>query len=175
METLTPTLARQLAVTRQRLAGPRPEPTLEGMLEIFQALGCIQIDPIRAVERTQLLVLWSRLGNYDPGLLDRLHFQERKLFEYWAHAASIVLMEDYPLYQHQMHKYANRPAGESGWGGRVQNWLVANEPFRQYILTELQERGPLASEELEDRSVNPWKSDGWTSDRNVGQMLNSMW
>jgi uncharacterized protein YcaQ len=53
----------------------------------------------------------------------------------------------------------------------VGRWLQVNEPFRQYVLSELRERGPLLSRELEDRAVEPWASTGWTGNRNVSQML----
>jgi len=169
---LTPTLARRLAVTRQRLAGPRPEPTPAGIMEIMRDLGCIQIDPIRAVERTQFLVLWSRLGHYDPAHLDTLLWDERQLFEYWAHAASIVLTEDYPIHQAQMRRLAGN---ESSWSERVQAWLAENQTFRQHVLDRLRQEAPLASREFKDLSLIPWKSTGWTNDRNVDRMLGFLW
>ena len=55
-KTLSPQTARRLAISKQHLAGPLADPNPEGIFEIFNNLGCIQIDPIRAVERTQLLV-----------------------------------------------------------------------------------------------------------------------
>ena len=61
-------------------------------------LGCLQIDPISVVARSHLLVLWSRLGPYDVAHLDQLLWDDRSLFEYWAHAASIVLTEDFPIH-----------------------------------------------------------------------------
>jgi uncharacterized protein YcaQ len=141
-------------------------------MAIFRDLGCIQIYPIRAVERTQYLVLWSRLGNYDPAHLERLLWQERQLFEYWAHAASIVLTEDYPLHQAQMRRFAG---GEGGWDERVRTWLTENQSFRQHILARLREEGPLAAQQLEDLTVAPWTSSGWTNERNVGRMLGFLW
>lgn len=42
-------LARRLAITRQRLAGPRPAPGPAGLLEVARDLGCVQLDPINAV------------------------------------------------------------------------------------------------------------------------------
>ena len=45
---ITPTIARRLAPTKQRLAGPRPAPGPEGLLEVARDLGCVQLDPIRA-------------------------------------------------------------------------------------------------------------------------------
>ena len=81
------TVARRLAIVAQGLAGPRPRPDTEGIMDVIGRLGCLQLDPINIVARSHLLVLWSRLGSYDRGLLDFLLWQERRLFEYWAHAA----------------------------------------------------------------------------------------
>src|SRR6478609_2453269 len=95
---VSPEVARRLAVTRQRLAGPRLSPDEAGMLEMVREIGCLQIDPISAVARTNYLVPWSRLGVYDPDIQDKLLFDDHAMFEYWAHAASIVLTEDYPIH-----------------------------------------------------------------------------
>ncbi len=170
--TITPTLARQLAISCQKLAQPQPETTLAGMMQIFRSLGYIQIDPIRAVERTQFLVLWSRLGNYSRTELDTLLWNERLLFEYWAHAAAIVLTENYPIHHLQMRYFAQ---GKRKWASRVRAWLKTNESFRQHILARLRAEGLLAAEEVENLSVTPWKSGGWTSDRTVNQMFSFMW
>ncbi len=173
MLTLTPTLARRLAITRQRLAGPRPAPDAAGILATVRDLGCLQLDPTNAVARTHLLVLWSRLGHYDPAHLDQLLWHDRSLFEFWAHCASIVLTEDYPLYYAaQMRDY---PAGTTGWGRKVRTWMADNHALHDHILTELTARGPLRSGDFEDRAVVPWPSSGWTNARNVGRMLDFLW
>jgi uncharacterized protein YcaQ len=113
IRTLSPTLARRLAITRQRLAGPGPQPDAAGILAVIRDLNCVQLDPISAVAPSHQLVLWSRLGTYDPIHLETLLWQKRRLFEYWAHAASIVLTEDYPLHQHYMR---SRP---TNWRPRI--------------------------------------------------------
>jgi uncharacterized protein YcaQ len=141
-------------------------------MEVLNDIHCLQIDPIRAVERTQLLVLWSRLGAYDPAELDRLLYQERRLFEYWAHAASIVMTEEFPIFQVHMQ---NWPFGFQTWTKRVKEWMVENEALRAHILAELAERGPLAKGDFDDVSAGSWKSTGWTDGQNVGQMLNYLW
>jgi uncharacterized protein YcaQ len=169
---LSPTLARRLAVTKQWLARPRPEPTPAGIMEVMRDIGCLQLDPIRVVERTQYLVLWSRLGNYDPAYLDTLLWKEKQLFEYWAHAASIVLTENYPIHQAQMRRSLQ---GNSGWAKRVRTWLAENEPFQQYVLERLRQEGPLASDQLEDLAAVAWESDGWTNGRNVSRMIDFLW
>jgi uncharacterized protein YcaQ len=92
-------VARRLAITRQRLAGePRPSPNADGILDVVRDLGCLQLDSTNVVARSHLLVLWSRLGMYDSAHLDTLLWTEHRLFEDWAHAASIVLTEDYPIF-----------------------------------------------------------------------------
>src|SRR5712691_5262376 len=114
--TITPALARRLALTKQRLAGPRPAPGPDGLLEIARDLGCIQLDPISAVARSHRLVWRSRAGNYDKAHLDQLLWHDRHLFEYWAHCASLVLTEDYPLHHLMMRSYRmmrSRPG--QGW------------------------------------------------------------
>ncbi len=118
-QTFTKTDIRRLAVMRQRLAGPRAPATADGIMDLFRALRCVQIDPLRAVERTQLLVLWSRLGPFDPALLDQLQQEDRAIFEAWAHAASYVLTEDYPLHVHWMKGHT----GGGVWGQRVRDWM----------------------------------------------------
>src|SRR5579871_788666 len=91
---LTPADVRRLAIMRQHLTAQRLPATPEGILQTVQDLGCLQLDPISVVARTHTLVLWNRIGIYDPAHLDKLLWQDRALFEYWAHEASIVLTED---------------------------------------------------------------------------------
>ena len=141
-------------------------------MTLFQDIGCVQIDPLRAVERTQLLVLWSRLGRYDPADLEALLASDRRLFEYWAHAASIVMTEDFPIYQLHMRHWL---AGDGAWKKRTRAWLEENEELKRSILDGLKDGGPLSSRNFKDSSQKSWKSTGWTSGQNVGLMLNSLW
>jgi uncharacterized protein YcaQ len=164
--------ARRLAVTRQRLAGPTVTPDREGIMDVTRDLGCLQLDPISVVARSHLLVLWSRLGVYDRGELDALLWEERRLFEYWAHAASIVLTEDYPIHSWLMRRY---PRPIYAHGRRTAQWLEANQALRRHVLAELRRRGPIRARELEDRSDRPWRSGGWTNERNVTRMLDVLW
>jgi uncharacterized protein YcaQ len=172
MRILSLALARRLAITRQRLAGPRPPADVTGIMHIVRDLGCLQLDPISAVARSHLLVLWSRLGPYDPAHLDALLWEERQLFEYWAHAASIVLTEDYPIHQARMRGYAT---GDLPWEQRVRVWVQANEALRHHILTRLRQEGPLLSRQFKDESLMDWGSGGWTAGQNVGRMLDFLW
>ncbi|HVC31247.1 MAG TPA: crosslink repair DNA glycosylase YcaQ family protein, partial [Steroidobacteraceae bacterium] len=196
MRTISPTLARRLAITRQRLAGPRPAATVDGIFELVRDLGCLQLDPISAVARSHLLVLWSRLGAYDPASLETLLWDERRLFEYWAHAASIVLTEDYPIHSLMMHQ---GDAGLSGWRRRLHQWVAENAVLRDQILSRLRESGPLPARTFADLPVSvdyltfvegkinsaPSAAEppadaqpvsrGWNWGRNVDRMLSFLW
>ena len=153
--------ARRIAVRAQLLDGSATD-----VLDTVRALGRLQLDPIATVATPQHLVLWSRLGGaYDPAELDRLLWEERKLFE-WA--AFIWPIEDLPMIRARMEA---RGEDRYSWQRRSTEFLKRNASFRRYVLRELDRRGPLLSRELDDRSVWGWQSHGWTGDRNVTEML----
>jgi uncharacterized protein YcaQ len=169
---VSPTVVRRLAVTRQRLAGPRPSPDETGLLEMVRDIGCVQIDPISAVARTNYLVPWSRLGVHDPAIQDELLFKHHSLFEYWAHAASIVLTEDYPIHSHMMHRYRT---GDRPWAVRMRQWMDTNHELLDHVMSTIRERGPILSKDIEDKAHDGWQSTGWTGGRNVSRMLDFLW
>jgi uncharacterized protein YcaQ len=152
--------ARRIAVRSQALDG-----SARGVLDTIKQLGFLQIDTVAPVATPQQLVLWSRLGAFDSSELDRLLWNERKLFE---HGAFIRPIEDLPLLLSRMR----RPRGKSASDRRAADFLDANRDFHRYILRELARRGPLLSRDLEDRSVKSWGSTGgWWGNRNVTLML----
>ncbi len=165
---LSPQVARRLAVRAALLEGPRPTPDRDGILEVVRGLGSLQIDPTRAVERTHLLVLWSRLGPYDLRDLDRLRFEDRLLFE---HAAFIMPTESYPEQAFAMERYGTR---EGAWERRVRDWMAENDALRQSILRRLKAEGPLPSRLFPaPPAMTNWKS-SWTGGRNVPLMFEFM-
>jgi uncharacterized protein YcaQ len=168
------TAARRLAVQAQRLHGPTPRtrPGRDEILDVARALRCLQIDPTPAVARSHLIVIFSRLGPFDQTTLEKLVYEERALFEYWAHEASFVLAEDLPLHRFEMRTW---PRGDGNIRRRMRRWWDVNEEFRAYILDRLRHAGPLPLREIDDRSVAPWLSSGWTDQRNVSRMLDFMW
>ena len=76
LQTLPCKTARRLAVIKQRLAGARPPAGSDGIMEVVESLGYVQFDPIRVVEQSHLLVLWSRLGAYDLNHFNRLLWKD---------------------------------------------------------------------------------------------------
>jgi uncharacterized protein len=162
---LSPAEARRIAVAGQLLDAPQPR----SILEVVEWLGSVQMDPTSAVERSERLVLWSRLGNYDLAELERLRWETRELFDYWAH---IVPAADYAIHRETMRRY---PRGAYARSNYIHEWLSANAGFRRYILRELRRRGPLRSRDLEDRAELPWKTGGWNDGKSLGIMLETLW
>ena len=136
--------ARALMLAAQGLLDPPPaKPTRADVLAMIERLGVVQIDTINVVRRSQYLVLWSRLGAYDEALFDRLLHPERAIFEYWCHAASILPMSDYPMYQAMMVD-AERLLYDD-----YRDWAEKHPDIVATTVNAIRERGPLASADFE--------------------------
>jgi uncharacterized protein YcaQ len=175
---LTRQTARRLAIVKQHLAGKKPKnPGPASIMSLMRAIRYVQIDPTNVVAPSHQLVFWSRLGSFKRSDLDRLQLKEKKLFEYWAHQASIVLTEDYPLYQRRMKMFATE---NTLWSTRLREWMKENSELRKHLLSELRGRGPLSTRDFEDKSESRWRharhkwglrESGWSSGRDVSRML----
>ena len=135
------------------------------VLDTVRQLGFLQIDPISTVAPPQQLVLWSRLGPYDRTELDRLLWDEKKLFEWNAY---IWPIESLPLLRARMRR---RRRDMYAWERRGSEFLKTNAAYKRHVLRELERDGPLLSRELADHSVRMWPSDGWYGNRSVAVML----
>ena len=172
MRTISATTARRLAITRQRLAGRSSKPNADGILDVVRDLGCLQLDPISVVAPSHQLVVFSRVGPYQRKHLDTLLWEERRLFEAWAHAASIVVTEHFPIHRWIMRRYA---AGNWTYAARALAWMKSNDPLRRAILRQIRKEGALPSRAFEDPSNISWRTTGWNNGRNVGMMLFLLW
>ena len=164
--------ARRLSVTKQHLAGKLPTgPASEAIVSVIRDLGYVQWDPINIVAPSHVIALWSRVGNFRLSDLDRLLWKEKKLFEHWAHAASIVLTEDYPLYYSLMRRYPESLSKSwGGWRARARKFLAEHTELRKNILRELKSR-PLQLSQFQDYVRTKRSPDGWISGSDVATML----
>jgi hypothetical protein len=165
---LSRTDARRIAVRAQLLDGRRPP----GLLETVRHLTLLQLDPTAAIAPNADLVAWSRLGSsYTPAELDKA-LADRALLEL---RAMVRPAEDLALYRADMAAWDSSGRGQQpGWRASQRDWVRANDACRRDILARLGASGPMASRELPDTCAVPWRSSGWTNDRNVIQLLGFM-
>jgi uncharacterized protein YcaQ len=160
--------ARWLAIAAQGLGRDRPKAAIGPgrLLATIEQLGVLQLDAINVLERTQLLVLFSRLGPYDVSRFHGLSGPGGALFEYWAHAASLLPTDHHPLLRWRMTRHG--PWGEgSAYAERVRAWTEAHADYTAAVLAEVRDRGPLTAGQLSDPRR---RSDGdWWERRGLGR------
>lgn len=154
--------ARRIALAAQGFGRPRGvrAPTMRDIQRVIDTVGCIQIDSVNVVARSQYLPFFSRLGPYDVSLLDRARDRApRRLVEYWAHEASLIPPTTWPLLDFRMQR-----ALSDSWGG-MQSVARTRPDLVAAVLTEIGAHGPLTSRQTEialehdvPRSKEDW---GW--------------
>lgn len=174
LRTIDRSTARRLAITVQRLAGTPPRSSPKAVLGVIRSIRCVQLDPIAVVARSPLLVVGSRVSGFDPKHLDRLLWRDHSVYEYWAHAASIVLSEDHPIHAWYMRQYL-RDDG-SAWNRRRLDWMAANAKLKRSVLAQVRRDGPVLARRISGGLTGEsWRSSGWTNERNVDRMLGFLW
>ncbi len=163
MHKLSKADARRIAVRAQLLDKRRPA----DLLELVRNLTMLQLDQTAAVAPSADLVAWSRLGSsYEPVELEDA-IAEQRLIDLGGMARPA---EDMVLYRAEMAEWPGR--GElRDWQEYCRDWVETNNACRLDILERLRGDGPLTSRELPDTCVLPWRSTGWTNNRNVIKML----
>jgi len=157
--------ARRFAVRAQWLDADRPGE----LLELVRRLTLLQVDPTAAIAPNADLIPWSRIGwGYSPSHLIAA-IESRRIIELHGFLRPA---EDLALYRADMVSWSER--AQSGWRKSVREWVEANDACRRDLLARLAADGPLPSRALPDTCVRPWKSSGWTNDRNVTQLLEFM-
>jgi hypothetical protein len=158
--------ARRIAVRAQWLHRDRPT----GLLELVRQLTLLQVDLTPAVAPSADLVAWSRLGStYSAADLESA-LGDQALVELQG---MIRPAEDLALYRADMAGWDTR--GEmGGWRKSNRDWVAANRGCRLDILNRLRTDGPLPAREIPDTCEVPWRSTGWTNNRNVLRLLEFM-
>ncbi len=156
-ERLSPALARRVALAAQGFG--RPESSrpvgLRDVVALTRRLGQLQIDSINVVTRAHFVPAFSRLGPYDPTLVERAAFSSpRRLFEYWGHAASLLDVGLEPLLRFRMRE------GAHAWGG-VDRVARDNPALVDRVRAEVAERGPVSARQLEVEEVRSRDQWGW--------------
>lgn len=91
--------ARRVAIAATGLGERRPSATIttRHLRKVLDRVGLLQLDSVNAVARAHELVLFSRLGPFDPALLHRLAYEARELYECWLHVATLAPASMWPM------------------------------------------------------------------------------
>jgi len=154
--TISLNAARALHLAAQGMLQPRRARAVkDDVLAAIRRMGVLQIDTISVVARSPYLVLWSRLGDYEPAWLEQL-LAEGKLFEYWAHEACFVPIEDYGLYRHRM-----LDPNSMGWKSGA-SWMKGHGEQVERVLEHIRVHGQTRAADFEpDVATKDGKSGGW--------------
>lgn len=144
--------ARRIALAAQGFASGRPQRTGPAQLDkLINSLSLLQIDSVNVLTRAHFLPAFSRLGPYDRSLLERAAWgsrRQRRLFEYWAHEASLLPLELQPLLRWRM---ARARRGEIGYKA-LRRFAGEGKAEADAVLARIAAEGPLAAADFEDGS-----------------------
>lgn len=142
-------LARRIALSAQGFGAKRSEtPRPIHLQRILDRLHLHQIDSVNILARAHYLPAFSRLGAYDRADLDTLAWgagRRRKLFEYWAHEASLLPFAMHPFLR---WRTAQADRGEAGWG-RMRLYATERRAEAMALLDRIRVDGPLATSDFE--------------------------
>ena len=161
--TLSLKAARRVALAAQGFGVARPaNVTRAHLARTVGRLGLHQIDSVNVLARAHYLPAFSRLGAYDRALLDAAAWGRksgRRLFEYWAHEASLLPLALHPLLRWRMEQAAR---GERGWKS-LRAFAHERGPEAEAILARIRAEGPLGASDFDHgKSKSGWWEWGHT-------------
>ncbi|PBB41467.1 cytoplasmic protein [Mesorhizobium sp. WSM3866] len=161
--------ARRIALGAQGFSDARPAgtPDRRHLARVLSRTGLLQIDSVSAVVRAHYMPLYSRLGPYPLALLDNAAVtRKRTVFEYWAHEASFLPVETYPLMRWRMQRAEQ---GEEMYLG-LAKWGRERKAMIEEIYGQVAERGPIAASDIEGHKGNGgwW---GWSEAKHAFEWL----
>ena len=135
--------ARRIALTAQGFDRPRPggQVNARHLRRTIRQLGLLQIDFVNVLVPAHYQVLFSRLGPYSRSRLHDLVYRRREFTEQWAHEASIVPVESWPLLGHRREAHRVRPFG-------FERFMAQHPDYVDWVVAQVRARGPLSADNL---------------------------
>jgi uncharacterized protein YcaQ len=140
---------RRIALAAQGFGRSRPEhPSARHLRGTAERLNLFQIDSVNVLTRAHYLPAFARLGSYDRGLLDTDAWgpaRRRRMFEYWAHEASLLPLDLQPLLRWRM---ARAERGEIGYQS-LRSFAIERRAEADAVLERIAAEGPVAAADFE--------------------------
>ena len=147
--------ARRIALAAQGFDRPRPSAVNAGHLRrLLRQIGLIQIDSVNVLTPAHYQVPFSRLGAYDRTRFDDLIYKDREFTEQWAHEASILPIEHWPLIRHHLGAHERR------WRA-LAKFMDDNAAYASRVLEDVRTRGPVVAGEVDEPDGTRARGGGW--------------
>lgn len=156
-------VARRVALAAQGFADQRPTapPGRRHLGKVLSRTQLLQLDSVNVAVRAHYMPVYSRLGAYPVALLDEAAWansarRPRMLVEYWAHVASLIPVEDWPLLRHRMRRFADDHA-------RYFGDVIGKPTLLADVLAVVKRQGPMGAGAIENELGGPAKKSrgGW--------------
>ena len=110
------------------------------VLGMLKRLGAVQLDTISVLARSHELVAYARLGAIGRAKIEQVYWHTRRpaAFEYWAHAACVLPIEEWPYYEFRRRAFAERGL----------RWHQSHPAVCERVLARIRAEGPLTATEL---------------------------
>jgi uncharacterized protein YcaQ len=135
--------AKNLILHKQLLDDSTSLRGKDGTYQAIDQLGYIQIDTIHIIERSHHVALNARVEGYCQEHLHQLQKHDRKIFEYWAHAASYLPIKDYRYYISHMQGKRSKS---------ISNWIKGKKQIIDRVKKRVVEEGALSGSDFEGRN-----------------------
>ncbi|WP_157721731.1 winged helix-turn-helix domain-containing protein [Tumebacillus avium] len=132
MHTLTKHQVQRLALYKQGLYHTPTASTPEEALTIFQNLGCVQLDTLNVVTRSQHLIFWSRMQEFQTDWFHQF-YEQHHMFEHYLHALSVLPMQEHPYMQPFLRHF--------------QETRVERTPLHDQLLQAIEQHGTLTGQQ----------------------------
>ena len=150
-EALSPGQARKLVLLSQKLPPARQKGNAkDATLAAIEHLGYIQIDTISVIQRAHHHTIWNRNPRYESYQLNEL-VRNKKIFEYWSHAAAYLPMRDYRF---------SLPRKRAIARGVESHWYERDEKLMDWVLKRIADEGPLMARDFDNGGI---KTGEWAS------------
>jgi len=151
---------RRYVVAHQRYASRFGRARIDDVAAAIARLQSVQLDSIATVDRAHRITLATRVGAYPETDVSALLAAGRS-FEYWAHEACLLPIDDYPLFKRRMLELKDHH-----WWGRERT--AEGRKLERRVLARIREEGALPVRAFEGRSGPMW---GWKPEKRALEHL----
>jgi len=144
---LSPDEVRRLTLHAQGFLGAAGR--RGGVAGMLRRVSAVQLDTISVLARSHELVAYARLGPVGRAAVEQAYWPAGTptTFEYWAHAACILPVADWPYYAWRRRAIA----------ARGQRWHKVSADACELVLARLRDEGPLTATQLGGaKAGGPW-------------------